>query len=62
MQVESADQYNVESGWAADSSGMFVVADRTIVFYDRATGEQVPVAPDAGLEDIVAVATRPITG
>jgi len=62
VQVESADQYNVESGWAADSSGMFVVADRTIVFYDRATGEQVPVAPDAGLEDIVAVATRPITG
>ena len=61
VQVESADQYNVESAWAADSSGMFVVADRTVVFYDRATGEQVPVAPDAELDDIVAVATRPIT-
>jgi len=62
VQVESADQFNAESAWAADSSGMFVIADQTIVFYDRATGGQVPVAPDAGLEDIVAVATRPITG
>ncbi|MET0661679.1 MAG: hypothetical protein ABWZ42_00970 [Ilumatobacteraceae bacterium] len=62
VQVESADQYNVESAWAADSSGIFVVADRTIVFYDRATGEQVLVAPDAGLDDIIAVATRPISG
>ncbi len=62
VQVVSADQYNVETAWAADSSGMFVIVDRTIVFYDRATGEQIPVAPEVGLEDIVAVATRPITG
>ena len=61
VQVESGDQYNMESAWAADSSGMFVIADRTIVFYDRATGQQIPVAPDAGLDDIVAVATRPNT-
>ncbi len=62
VKVVSADQYNVETAWAADSSGMFVVVGRTIMFYDRATGGQIPVAPDSGLEDIVAVATRPITG
>jgi len=61
VQVESGDQYNFESAWAADSSGLFVIADRTVVFYDRANGQQIPVAPDAGLDDIVAVATRPIT-
>ena len=41
---------------------MFVIVGRAIVFYDRATGEQIPVAPDAGLDDIVAVAARPISG
>ena len=62
VKVVSADQYNVETAWAADSSGMFLVVDRAIVFHDRATGEQIPITADAGLDDIIAVAARPITG
>ncbi len=61
-EVSPADQYNNEPAWAADSSGLFVLVGRTPTFYDRATGALIPVAPDAELDDIVALAARPVTG
>ena len=60
VEVGPADQFNNQPAWAADSSGLFVLSGRRPVFYDRATGEQIPVA--SGLDDIAAVATSPITG
>jgi hypothetical protein len=62
VKVVSADQYNVNTAWAADSSGMFVVVGRAIVFHDRATGQQIPISSDPGLDDIIAVAARPVSG
>jgi hypothetical protein len=49
------------AAWAADSSGIFMIEDYGLVFYDRATGERVEVAPGVDLGSIVAVAARPLT-
>jgi Tol biopolymer transport system component len=58
--VDSIDQYNSNTSWAADSSGLFIIENRRLFFYDRATGEHIDAAPGVDLGNIVAVATRPI--
>ena len=59
VEVGQADQFNIQPAWAADSSGLFVLSGRRPMFYDRATGEKIPVAASGELDDIVAVATPP---
>ncbi len=49
-----------EQIWAADSTGMFIADGNQLMFLDRATGELIPVAPQADLGSIVAVAARPL--
>jgi hypothetical protein len=61
--IDSTDQYyGNNSAWAEDSSGVFIIDDRTLELYDSATGALIEVAPGVDLGPIVAVAARPPTG
>jgi hypothetical protein len=60
--VDSTGQFSYNTAWAADSSGIFVIDDRTLVFYDRTTGDRIDVAPGVDLGTILAVAARPMSG
>jgi hypothetical protein len=57
-EVDSIDQYGNNAAWAADSSGIFIIEDRTLAFYDRVTSDRIEVAPGVDLGGIVAVASR----
>jgi hypothetical protein len=60
--VDSVDQYGGNTAWAADSSGIFVIDQRRLVLYEKATGERIEVIPGTDLGDVVAVAARPLGG
>lgn len=59
IEVSSSDQYGSAPAWAADSSGLFVVAGGSLSFFDRATGELIPIAPDSKIDGIVTLGVRP---
>ena len=61
IELGTSDIYTNEPAWTVDSSGLFLVSGRTLSFYDRATATVFPVVRSAGLDDIVAVAARPLT-
>ena len=63
-EIASNDQYGygANAGWAADSSGIFVIDGRELMFHDTTTGEHVEVAADLDVGGIIAVASRPVVG
>ncbi len=63
-EIDSNDRfgYGSNAGWAADSSGIFVIDDRRLVFHDTTTGARFEVAPGLDVGTIIAVASRSNAG